>query len=100
MSYSSTNHKHEFKTDVSVDNGYVNTYQGKFDQSFELYKEDDRHYMIEWDIPGMDTTEHVGMIFDENLNLIDYDGVFEFPKEAIAWLEGLNLGFNLDYVKD
>jgi hypothetical protein len=100
MGYVSTNHKHEFKTDVSIDNGYTNEHQGVFDQTFELFKEDRRHYMIEWDIPAMNETEHIGMTFDEDLNLMDYDGVFEFPKEAIAWLEGLNLGFNLDYVKD
>jgi hypothetical protein len=41
--------------------------------------------------------EEIGMEF-EGMTLVDYDGVFEFPKQAIPLME--ELGYNMDYVKD
>lgn len=40
---------------------------------------------IEWDIPTLETVEHIGLWF-ENKTLVDYDGVFALPKEAIAFI--------------
>jgi hypothetical protein len=42
--------------------------------------------------------EEIGLSFNANKELIDYDGVFELPKEAVVLLE--HLGYNCDYVKD
>lgn len=53
--------------------------------------------MIEWDIPSLEETEHIGLVFDGKI-LIDYDGIFSMPDEAIELLEGL--GYNCNYAKD
>ena len=50
----------------------------------ELY-DDNGRYFIEWDIPGMETTEYIG-IEREDMVLTGYDGVFEIPVEAIELL--------------
>ena len=34
---------------------------------------------IEWDIPALDRIEEIGLWFDENRNLVDYDGVMALP---------------------
>ena len=56
---------------------------------------------IEWlfgkDAPD-EEEEVIGVWFDEDKNLTDYDGVFELPEEAIVLLE--HLGYNCDYAKD
>ncbi len=39
---------------------------------------------IEWDIPTADEYAEIGLWFDVMRNLIDYDGVFSLPREAIA----------------
>lgn len=41
--------------------------------------------------------QEMGVWFDASQNLIDYDGCFELPKEAIVLLE--SLGYNCDYAK-
>jgi hypothetical protein len=53
---------------------------------------DGPHYMIEWDIPRLETTEHIGLTF-EHKTLIDYDGVFSLPRQAITLLR--NAGFTV-----
>lgn len=57
---------------------------GKHASTMTLYA-DGPHYMIEWDIPALETTEHIGLTF-EHKTLTDYDGVFSLPREAIAFL--------------
>lgn len=52
---------------------------------------------IEWDIPGIGETEHIGLSWDNDRNVFDYDGVFAIPDEAIAFLEAQ--GFNCEQVK-
>ena len=37
---------------------------------------------IEWDIPTLDETVEIGLEF-EGKTLVDYDGVFSLPKEAV-----------------
>jgi hypothetical protein len=44
---------------------------------------DDGYYQIEWDIPALDTCEHIGLTFDSRKRLEDYDGVFSLPEAAI-----------------
>lgn len=53
--------------------------------------------MIEWDIPSLEETEHIGLTFEDK-ELVDYDGIMEMPKEAVYFLE--QLGYNMDYCKD
>jgi hypothetical protein len=68
--------------------------------TLELFEiEEGSKYMIEWDIPELEETEHIGIFcYDTPKEVSDYDGVFEVPKEAIKLLE--DNGFNVDYLKD
>ena len=77
--------KREFKSNLNLDNGYKNNQLGEHSYTMELFKEDENHYLIEWDIPGLDCTEHIGIGLQNN-RLIDYDGVFELPEQAIKIL--------------
>lgn len=73
---------------------------GEHESTVELWGNDgDDTYEIEWDIPSLEETEHIGIWCGEGTKeMCDYDGVFEIPKPIIAWLE--ELGFNCDYCKD
>lgn len=56
---------------------------GEHEFTMELFKDDKGvPSMIEWDVPDLEETEHIGLWF-EGKSLIDYDGVFELPLEAI-----------------
>lgn len=44
---------------------------------------------IEWDIPTLERTEHIGLWFERSRGrwvLCDYDGVFSLPAEAVKFL--------------
>lgn len=51
---------------------------------------------IEWKIEALDMCEVIGLWFYNHV-LVDYDGVMDFPVQAIPFLEGL--GFDMSYVK-
>jgi hypothetical protein len=56
---------------------------------------------IEWDVPGLETTEHIGLVFspkeplktiigiprNSDLELVDYDGIMALPSQAIELLK-------------
>lgn len=46
---------------------------------------------IEWEIPGLDMYENIGLTFDFGVDgkrkLVDYDGVMSIPKQALDLLE-------------
>ena len=50
----------------------------------------------DWSVPEFDIEESIGLWFDDN-ELIDYDGVFELPKELIDKLS--ELGYDSSYAK-
>jgi hypothetical protein len=61
---------------------------GAHESTMELFFHDGAgHGMIEWNIPTLDRTEHIGLFWDNDKNLTDYDGVFSLPPEAITFLE-------------
>jgi len=70
---------------------------GQFDQTMELFNTKHDSYLIEWDIPDAEETVHIGIFVESGTkNVIDYDGVFELPKEAIEFLK--KNGFTLTYL--
>lgn len=76
-----------FVSPINVDNGFVNHYLGMFESTMELFKDkNDTPMMIEWIVSDKDGNirdiQTIGLIF-ENKELIDYDGVFELPIQAI-----------------
>lgn len=42
---------------------------------------------IEWDIPALEEVVYIGLWWDEDMNLTDYDGVFQLADEVIEFLE-------------
>lgn len=67
---------------------------GKLKCSMELFDAGKGNAMIEF-IAG-DNVEHIGIVYDEMKKVIDYDGVFSIPDEAIKLLE--SVGYNLEDV--
>lgn len=92
-----------FKSILNEDTGYVNRYLGYFDQEMTLYKgnydsrEDIWHYEIEWYIEEADRVAHIGLSVQKG-RLIDYDGVFELPKQAVKLLRSVKIVVPRDMV--
>lgn len=74
---------------------------GYLDNEMELYyDEDNEQGSINWEVydDKGDLVEDAGIgLWFNGKELVDYDGVFELPKEAIELLE--EHGFNADYAK-
>ncbi len=84
-----------FTAHIVSDTSYSRTELGKQVSTMTLYATDTPGYaFIEWDIPALEQTEQIGLNFDVQRNLLDYDGVFSLPKEAIALLrsKGFKVG--------
>ena len=45
-----------------------------------------RQMFIEWEIPDLDMEQHIGLWFNDQNELIDYDGVMSLPKQAVKLL--------------
>lgn len=62
---------------------------GTHASTMELYVHDGRagSGVIEWDIPSLERTEQIGLTWDNTKTLLDYDGVYALPNEAIAFLK-------------
>lgn len=56
-----------------------------------LYYYKDQHAFIEWEVPALDLVEHIGLVFEFDRagkrTLVDYDGVFTLPDQAMDLLE-------------
>lgn len=75
-----------FRSPVGIDNGYTNTPQGDNDSTMELLAYDNGAFAIEWDIPSLDETILIGIWVDVRKKVIEYDGVFELPAQAVLLL--------------
>ena len=57
----------------------------------DLYLNTDDTGFIEWDIPKLGMTEEIGLVFEIDpkgkRTLVDYDGVFSLPDQAMDLLE-------------
>lgn len=59
---------------------------GRHPSTMTLWIADNRRVaMIEWDIPALDTTEEIGLWFEDGV-LVDYDGIMALPGEAVSML--------------
>lgn len=92
-----------FTTELVRESGYAVTALGEHESTMTLYfdKEDAGHGMIEWVIESLDEVEHIGLTFGRddqgNLKLLDYDGVFSIPEEAIQLLRKNNITVDEEY---
>lgn len=62
---------------------------GTHESAMDLYATTDPDYFfIEWDIPAIEVTEHIGLWVEPGTRaLADYDGVASLPREAAELLE-------------
>ena len=66
--------------------------------SMTLWLADNRRTgMIEWDIPSLSEFEEIGLWFDADRNLTDYDGIMALPREAIALLRSLSFNVSEEF---
>ena len=84
--------KLEFTSPINKENSFGSWNLAKRTKSImSLYFYKDTYGFIEWDIPKLEMTEHIGLIFEFDVNgkrtLVDYDGVFELPSQAMRLLE-------------
>jgi len=82
--------------ELESQSSWGSTALGSYESTMELFTLAGVPVMIEWDIPELEETEHIGLIF-EGEELVDYDGVSEMPREAIEFLEVL--GYDASYAK-
>jgi hypothetical protein len=81
--------KIEFESELTLEYSYTPTLYnlGNAKSTMELFvSEDNLSGMIEWCYEfedGNEDAEHIGLGFDENKTLTDYDGVFSLSKFAI-----------------
>jgi len=84
--------KQSFEAHMVLEGSWGSRKLGKYSSTMELHLNSDTGKgFIEWDIPEIETTEHIGLWFSRNnyggLILSDYDGVFSLPTQAISMLE-------------
>ena len=82
-----------FKSPINIDNGFTNVPQGTKTSTMELFiDEDGTPTAIEWDVNDGEFVECIG-VWCEDKDLVDYDGVFELPEQAIKLIE--HAGYNV-----
>lgn len=90
--------KKTFTSHLNSETSFASTSLGTHESTMELFLYADGSYGIEWDVPSLDTTEHIGIwVEDGTKTMCDYDGVFQLPKQAIELLE--ENGFDCEYAK-
>lgn len=68
--------------------------QGSHESSLELFNwGDPLYYQVEWDIPGLEATEHIGCTFEwvsvgmePKKSMTDYDGIMAMPDIVVTFL--------------
>lgn len=80
-----------FTSEMVLEGSWGSRKLGRYASTMELTIYDDHVGCIEWDIPELETTEHIGLWFETTpegkLSLSDYDGVFCLPIQAIHMIE-------------
>lgn len=81
-----------FMSPINKENSFSSWNLAKRTKSvMTLYYYKDNTGFIEWDIPALEMTEHIGLTFEitpEGKRVLeDYDGVFAIPDQAMDLLE-------------
>jgi hypothetical protein len=82
----------KFKSPINLDASWGSRQLAKKATSLmTLYFYKDASGFIEWEVPALDIVEQIGLVFELDRagkrTLIDYDGVFDLPKQAMDLLE-------------
>ncbi|HEY9758914.1 MAG TPA: hypothetical protein V6C97_27340 [Oculatellaceae cyanobacterium] len=90
--------KIEFYSPINLEGSWgIRQVAQKAKSTMELYFRKDDTGFIEWEVPHYELYEVIGLTFefdkDGKRTLIDYDGVFSIPDEALNLLEkhGVNV---------
>lgn len=66
-----------------------------------LYTNEAGKGFIEWDVPALETTENIGLWFNAERELIDYDGIMGFlPEQAVKLLRDNGFTVGPDFLDD
>jgi hypothetical protein len=89
--------KKTFTADLVREGSWGSSPLGKYESTMEVFaNEYGVPVMIEWDIPDLEETEHIGLQI-EGKHVTGYDGVMCIPQEAIDLLK--ELGYNTDEIE-
>jgi len=86
-----------FTSPIGVDDGYRNNPQGEKKSTMTFYKHSEDEAGIEWIVNDGEFVEGIGLWFNEAKELVDYDGVFELPMQAIMMIRGLGYHVSKEY---
>lgn len=78
-----------FNEEMILEGSWGHKDLGPADSEMRLYKDNGRTF-IEWEInfPNGEDVEHIGLIFDADGDLIDYDGIMGYlPTQAADMIE-------------
>jgi hypothetical protein len=85
----------KFKAPLSIDIGYTNVkVADRADHTFEFFEHEGKNSgMVEWVVELPDGSEeevaHIGLWWDDERIIQDYDGVFELPEQLLTFLQSL-----------
>lgn len=78
----------EFTADLVMHGSWGSRSAGRHPSTMELWHVKPGQSYIEWDIPALEKTEEIGILYcPETKELYDYDGIMALPIEAVAMLE-------------
>lgn len=89
----------KFVSHIVSDNSFGRRELGKHESTMVLYAtEQPGHAFIEWEIRALDMGEEINLWFDVRRNLLEYDGVFSLPREAVALIRRAGLKVGKEFV--
>lgn len=95
----------EFTSPINMENSFTQWNVAKKAKSvMELYFYKDQHGFIEWCIDELDMVENIGLVFEFDKKgkrtLVDYDGIFALPKQAVKLLRKHGVVVGKDFIHD
>jgi hypothetical protein len=91
--------KIQFRTNVNYDNGITSQSMGEMNNEMEMFFENGVPTEIEWVVEDDLFVEHIGLTFERKV-LVDFDGVFELPKEAIQMIRAAGFTVPKEFEED
>lgn len=91
----------KFTAELVSQSSMRSTDLGKHESTMTLYAFNNQagSAFIEWEIPDLEEVVDIGLSFDVRRNLLDYDGVFSLPREAVALLRKHGFKVGKDFVQ-
>jgi len=87
----------EFTAALVKHGSWGNRDLGNYPSTMELYM-DGMTGFIEWDIPSLGEFECIGLWFDDDRNLTDYDGIMALPRQAVSLLRAYGFHVSDEFI--